>query len=168
MNKILIISTGGTFNKVYNPITGQLDIDKSSNALKKIAQKWLSNFEIINIIGKDSLDMTDKDRNKLLKLIKDTDYQDIIIIHGTDTMDKTAQYLNEAKLEKKIILTGAMTPFSIDPIEATANLASAYGYQKSLKENGIYISMNGEIDIYNKVKKNREKGLFELKGATTY
>jgi len=166
--KILIISTGGTFNKIYNPITGNLDIDINSNALKKIAKRWLTNFEIINIIGKDSLDMTDNDREELVKLIKNMNYQNIIIVHGTDTIDKTAKYLENAKLNKKIILTGAMTPFSIDPIEATANLASAYGYQKSLKENGIYISMNGELDIYNKVIKNREKGHFELKGATTY
>jgi len=168
MKKTLIISTGGTFNKVYNPITGDLDIDKSSNALKEIAKYWLSEFEIINIIGKDSLDMIDIDREEILQTIQNSNYQKIIVIHGTDTMDKTAQYLDNAKLDKSIVLTGAMVPFSINPIEATANLASAFGYIKKLEQNGIFIVMNGVMDSFKKIIKNRTKGCFEDRSATTY
>jgi L-asparaginase len=162
MKKMLIISTGGTFNKVYNPISGDLEIDKESISIKKIAKEWLSEFEIINIIGKDSLDMSNIDREEIVKSIKKSGYKRVIIVHGTDTIDKTAQYLQERVSRKIIVLTGAMTPFSINPIEATANLASAYGYINAIRENGIYISMNGIIDIYNKVIKNRRKGYFEL------
>ena len=161
MKKILIISTSGTFNKVYNPISGNLDIDKNSIAIENIAKNWLTNFNIINIIGKDSLDMNDNDRKKIVQIIKNSSYNKIVIVHGTDTMDKTARYLHHNILDKTIVLTGAMVPFSINPIEATANLASALGYIKNLNQNGIFIVMNGAMDSHNKVIKNREKGYFE-------
>lgn len=162
MTKILIISTGGTFNKVYNPKTGVLDIDKSSHALETIASKWLCEFEILNIIGKDSLDITNHDRLELLSTIHQSKHHDIIIVHGTDTMDITAEYLADAELEKTIILTGAMVPYSLDSVEATANLSSAYGYLRVLGKRGIFIAMNGVFGSYGKVKKNRKEGRFIL------
>jgi L-asparaginase len=161
MKKILIINTGGTFNKRYNPISGELEIDKRGLALKAISESWLNGFKIINIIGKDSLDMDSSDREEIFRTIKRSHYKRVIIIHGTDTIDKTASYLDAKKLNRKIILTGAMKPFSINPIEATANLSSAYGYLLQLKKSGIFIAMNGKIDLYSKVIKNREKGYFE-------
>ena len=161
MKDILIINTGGTFNKVYNPITGELDIDTKGKALKEIEHHWLSSFQTVNIIGKDSLDMNDGDREKILETITSSDVQHIIIIHGTDTMDKTADYLNSAKIEKEIVLTGSMVPYSINSTEATANLASAYGFLHGVQENGIYIAMNGKIGRYQKIQKNKEKGFFE-------
>lgn len=162
MKKILIISTGGTFNKVYDPIKGEFVIDKSSQALEKIASKWLCEFEILNIIGKDSLEMTNQDRLELLATISHSDYHSILIVHGTDTMDLTASYLADADLEKSIVITGAMVPYSVDPIEATANLASAFGYINALQKEGIFIAMNGIIGPYDKVKKDRSKGRFSL------
>ena len=162
MKKILIINTGGTFNKIYDPIKGDLKVDKGSHALEQIASKWLCELRVFNIIGKDSLDLSNHDRLELLATISHSDYQCIIIIRGTDTMDITASYLDDADLEKKIILTGAMVPYSIDPVEATANLCSAYGYINTIKKEGIYIAMNGVIDEYEKVKKDRIKGRFSL------
>ena len=162
MKKTLIINTGGTFNKVYNPINGNLEIDKEGKALKNISKHWLKHFEILNIIGKDSLDMNQSNREEISKIIRVSNYKNIIIIHGTDTIDKTAKYLAHDKLDVKIILTGAMVPFYINPIEATANFASAYGYLQNLNQNGIYIALNGSIGLYDKVKKNREQGKFEV------
>jgi len=162
MKKILIISTGGTFNKVYHPKNGTLEIDKSAQSLKQIASKWLCTFEILTIIGKDSLEMTNQDRHDLLNTIQQSEYQHIIIVHGTDTMGVTAEYLADAELEKTIVLTGAMVPYSIDSTEATANLASAYGYIHALKKKGVFIAMNGIMDTYEKVKKNRKEGKFTL------
>ncbi len=160
-NSILIISTGGTFNKIYNKLNGELEIHKNSKALKKILKKWNSKFEFFSIINKDSLDFTKKDRKKLLKKVKNSNFNKIVVIHGTDTIDKSAKFIAKAKLDKVIIFTGAMKPFSIEPIEATANLASAIGYAK-LANSGVYISLNGVINNYKRVKKNREKGKFEL------
>ena len=162
MKKILIISTGGTFNKVYDPIKGEFSIDESSNALEEIASKWLCEFNIVNIIAKDSLDLTNHDRLELLATISHSDYHHILIVHGTDTMDVTAEYLADADLEKCIVLTGAMVPYSVDPVEATANLASAYGYINALEQEGIFIAMNGVMGPYEKVQKDRTKGRFSL------
>ena len=160
MKKKLIINTGGTFNKTYNSHTGLLEVDNSSQALEDIASKWLCDLDIISIIGKDSLEMTNQDRLELLATINQSSFTHIIVVHGTDTMDITAQYLADGELEKKIILTGAMVPYSIDPVEASANLASAYGYMQALEENGVYIAMNGIVDRHDKVKKDRKKGRF--------
>jgi len=161
MQDILILSTGGTFNKIYNPINGNLDIDSSNKALKKIQKHWLSNFNYDSIINKDSLEFTNQDRETLKEYIKKSSYKKIVVIHGTDTMHLSAKYLADANLKKAIIFTGAMTPFSIDTIEATANLAQALGYIKNTKD-GVYISMNGVVDEYTKVIKNRQLGKFEL------
>lgn len=160
MKKVLIINTGGTFNKVYNPLNGHLEVDTKGDAIRSITSKWGCEIEITNIIGKDSLDMSNHDRLELLATISQSDFHHIIVVHGTDTMDITAEYLNEGDLEKCIILTGAMVPCSIDPVEATANLCSAYGYINVIDKKGIYIAMNGIIDHYNKVKKDRSKGKF--------
>ena len=162
MKKVLFINTGGTFNKIYDPIKGVLVIEKNSHALKDIASKWLCDFEILNILGKDSLDINTRDRLELLATITQSDYENIIIIHGTDTMELTAQYLDDSDLEKNIIMTGAMVPYAIEPTEATANLASSVGYMQAINSHGIYIVMNGVFGLYNEVKKDRQNGKFIL------
>ena len=159
-NKILIINTGGTFNKRYNPITGTLYVEQGSLALEELASKWLSNIEIINMIGKDSLDMNSHDRLELLATISQSDFNHILIIHGTDSMELTAAYLADADLEKYIILTGAMVPYDIDPIEATANFSSAYTCMQILEKKGVFISIHGIFGHYDKIKKDRKKGRF--------
>ncbi|RRS31164.1 MAG: asparaginase [Epsilonproteobacteria bacterium (ex Lamellibrachia satsuma)] len=163
MRKILIISTGGTFNKVYDSINGGLLIDKESKAIEDIASKWLCEFEIVNIIGKDSLEMTNQDRLELLATLNLSEYNNIIIIHGTDTMHTTAEYLADADLEKRIVLTGAMMPYSIDSVEATANFSSAYGYLQTLTDNDVYIVMNGVFGSYKNIQKDRTNGRFIVK-----
>ncbi|KYJ87752.1 asparaginase domain-containing protein [Sulfurovum riftiae] len=160
MQKILIISTGGTFNKVYDPVKGDLVIDETSHAVKEIASKWLCRFELMNIIGKDSLAMTNQDRLELLSVVTQTEHEKIIIIHGTDTMHLTAEYLADVEIEKKIILTGAMVPYTIDPVEATANLSSALGYMQLLSEDGVYTVMNGLFGSHEKIIKEKSKGKF--------
>jgi len=159
---MVIISTGGTFNKIYNPIDGSFFIDKSSTAIKEISKKWLCEIDIISIIGKDSLDINDKEREELLEVIINHKSNNIIIVHGTDTMDTTAKFIATQDLNKTIILTGAMVPYSIDPIEATANLSSAYGFLNNNINSGVYISMNGVIGDYKEIVKDRINGKFRL------
>jgi len=161
--KILIINTGGTFNKFYDPIKGKLKVDKGEKALKSLTSKWLCEFEIINIIGKDSLEMNSHDRLELLAVISQSAFDDIIVIHGTDSMNLTAEYLADADMEKRIVLTGAMVPYTIDPVEASANFASAFGYLQCLHESGIYIVINGLFGSHEKIKKDREYGKFVKK-----
>ncbi|CAA6819915.1 MAG: asparaginase [uncultured Sulfurovum sp.] len=161
MKKILIINTGGTFNKVYNPLIGDLGIDPKGNAIEAIAKAWLTKLTVQNIIAKDSLDINVKDRELMVETIRKAKEKHIILVHGTDTMSQTAFYLHKAKLNKKIVLTGAMVPYSINPIESISNLCSAYGFLKGLKGRGVFISMNGLIKDYKRVVKNKEKGYFE-------
>jgi len=162
MKKILFISTGGTFNKHYAPETGAIAIDTQARTLKELADKWRSTFEIQTIIGKDSLEMDDQDREILLEAIRTSTSKDIIVIHGTDTMDLSAQVIALAKLPKRIILTGAMIPYRVDKVEATANVAMAVGYLQADIAYGVYISMNGVIGDYKSIIKNRETQRFEL------
>jgi len=162
MKKILLICTGGTFNKTYNPLNGNLEIDTKSKALDEISAKWQINFEVASIIGKDSLEVTNSDRLLLLATINLSKHNDIIVIHGTDTMDLSAEYVADAELDKRIIFTGAMVPYSIDPVEATANLSAAFGYLQALEKEGVYISMNGIVASYQEIKKDRAAGKFVL------
>ncbi len=160
MKKILCIDTGGTFNKRYDPIDGTLRIGSNSKALYEINKKWQSNFETISIINKDSLEMTSSDRLLLLATINLSKHQDIIIVHGTDTMELTATYLADSELEKRVVLTGAIVPYAVDPTEATANFSAAYGYLLALEKDGVYISMNGIVAPYHEITKDTLAGTF--------
>lgn len=160
-SKITVINTGGTFNKRYNPILGELEVPKDSLALDEIISYCYNiDFEVLNIISKDSLEMSDVDRELIVRTIKNCKNQNIIIVHGTDTMDLTAKYLDEKIKDKTIILTGAMFPISINKIEATLNFSQAIGFLNANIENGIYISMHGSVKKYKKLVKNRELGKF--------
>jgi L-asparaginase len=159
---ILIINTGGTFNKIYNEINGQLIINKNSKFIKRILNiSKINDIKVKGLIYKDSLDINIKDRKKLKNYIKKSKYKKIIIVHGTDTMSETAIYLNDKINNKQIVLTGSMMPYSINPIEATSNLMSAFGFLISNKNNNIYICMHGLIKQHTKIKKNKKLGIFE-------
>ena len=157
---IQILSTGGTFNKTYNPATGALDIDPEATALYAIARKWLTSFDVRTLIDKDSLEMDDADRHVLLQAIATSQATTLIVIHGTDTLDRSAAVVAEARLGKRVIFTGAMVPFSIDPVEATANLASAIGYAQASTESGVFVAMNGCFGTHTEVIKDRSLGRF--------
>ncbi|MDX4011446.1 asparaginase domain-containing protein [Aliarcobacter skirrowii] len=160
-SKITVINTGGTFNKRYNPITGELEVPKDCIALDDIISYCYNiDFDVLNIISKDSLEMNDFDRELIVRTIKNIKNENIIIVHGTDTMDLTAKYLDEKIKDKTIILTGAMLPISINKIEATLNFSQAIGFLNSNCENGIYISMHGNVKNYKNLIKDRELGKF--------
>ena len=160
-SKITVINTGGTFNKRYNPLTGELEVPKDSLALDEIISYCYNiDFDVLNVISKDSLDMSDADREFIVKTIKNCKNENIIIVHGTDTIDLTASFIDENIKDKTIVLTGAMLPISINKIEATLNFASAIGFLNANIKNGIYISMHGSVKNYKKLIKNREIGKF--------
>ena len=162
--KITVLNTGGTFNKRYNPITGQLEVPIDNIALDKIIKSCFNvEFDIKNIVSKDSLDFTQEDRETILKEIQNSTSDKIIIIHGTDTVDLTAQFIDGKVEGKKIVFTGAMVPMSIDEVEATMNFSQAIGFLNAPIENGIYLSMHGSVIEYSKLKKDRSVGQFLVK-----
>ena len=162
--KITVLNTGGTFNKRYNPITGQLEVPSDNIALDKIIKSCFNvKFDIKNIVSKDSLDFTQEDRETILKEIQNSTSDKIIIIHGTDTVDLTAQFIDGKVESKKIVFTGAMVPMSIDEVEATMNFSQAIGFLNAPIENGIYLSMHGVVIDHSKLKKDKSIGQFLLK-----
>jgi len=160
---IEIINTGGTFNKRYNPLNGELEVPNDYKAVSDILKKSLfinQKIKLIQIISKDSLEFTKDDRKLLLKTIKNSKSKKIIVIHGTDTMHKSAKFISKFIKDKIVIFTGAMKPYEINPIEATSNLMLAIGFSQNAKE-GIYISMHGIVKKYDKIKKDYKKGVFK-------
>jgi len=160
---ILIINTGGTFNKYYDPVEGALKVDTEGKALKALASHWLCEFEIINIIAKDSLEMTSQDRLELLATIHRSECDKILIVHGTDTVHLSAEYLADADIGKVIVFTGAMVPYAFNPTEATANFAMAYGFLVGTDREGVHIAMHGSVAPYNRIYKDRKEGCFKLR-----
>lgn len=160
-SKIVVINTGGTFNKVYNPLSGNLEVAKDNKSLEEILSFCHNlDFEILNILSKDSLDITEDDRQELLKTIQNISCNNIIVVHGTDTMDLSADFIDKLVKDKKIIFTGSMLPISINRVEATINFAQAIGFLNANIENGIYISMHGSVKNYKNLRKNRDLGKF--------
>jgi len=160
MPPVLILSTGGTFNKIYDPIRGELVIDPQARALHTIAAKWQADLTISTLIHKDSLQMDDNDRTELIEAVRRASTERIVIVHGTDTMDQSAQALAEAKTGKRIVLTGAMVPFHIDPVEATANLAAAITHAQADSTPGVYLALHGLFGPHGTIVKDRRAGRF--------
>lgn len=158
---MLILNTGGTFNKRYNPISGVLEVPFDNDAIDTILKTCVE-YNKAGVIYKDSLDIDLDDRKMLASIIMESQEDTFVIIHGTDTMDDTAEFLDEIFEDRKIILVGAMRPFEIDPVEASVNLGMAIGFGKAVQKHGVYICMNGYVELWNKLIKNRTKGKFEL------
>ena len=158
---IRIFITGGTFDKEYNEITGKLYFkDTHMREILDLGRSKLD-VSIRTLMMIDSLDMTDSDRNLILENCISTKSDQIIITHGTDTMTDTAKLLATGNLEKTIVLTGAMIPFKFGTSDGLFNLGSSLGFVQSLPH-GVYIAMNGRCFDYDKVKKNKGTGVFEV------
>jgi len=158
---IKVLITGGTIDKRYNPINGQLIFGDGSyiqDMLKDGRYGYDLSFETLFL--KDSLDMNDGDREIIYQNIFSSEEDKIILTHGTDSMIQTASYLADNSLDKTIILVGAMVPYKFKNSDALFNLGTAFGAIKIL-EQGIYIAMNGEIFRWDKVYKNVDLGFFQ-------
>jgi len=162
---IRVVNIGGTFNKRYDPIKGKLYVPLDDRAVESAVASIRCGCEIKigGAIYKDSLQMDDADRDELCEIVIREKEEDIVVVHGTDTMHKSAKALDESLKglnSKRVVLTGAMVPFSIDPIEATSNLVMAISIVPFL-DFGVYIAMHGNVLPYDKIEKNREIGIFE-------
>lgn len=155
-----IIATGGTFDKHYDEIAGQLGFGES-HLPDVIARARITaevSLEILPLL--DSLEMQDGDRQRVLAACQAASQQAIVIVHGTDTMQQTAQVLGQALSGKTVVLTGAMIPYEIANSDALFNFGFACGVAQVLPA-GVYVAMNGRIFAWNKVAKNRSAGVFE-------
>ena len=158
---IQIFITGGTFDKEYNYISGELTFSKTHvNDMLKRGRCGVD-VDVRTIMMKDSLQMTDEDRQLILDASKSTEANKVVITHGTDTMVKTASFLANASLGKTIVLTGAMIPYTFGTSsDGFFNLGSALAFVQS-KESGVYVVMNGRCFPWANVQKNYNTGYFE-------
>ena len=160
---IQILITGGTFDKSYNHISGDLFFEKTHIPEMLKRSKCRLNVEVKTLMMIDSLEMTKKDIEKIIDECKKTKSSRIVITHGTDTMVNTAEKIAEKIKNKTIVLTGAMIPYAFgSSSDGFFNLGSALSFVQTLK-NGIYIAINGQYFDYDKVEKNKLKGYFEKK-----
>ena len=157
---IMIFVTGGTFDKEYNEIDGRLYF-KDSHVHEMLALgRCHVETDVRALMLVDSLEMTDDDRQIILEHCRKVKEDRIIVTHGTDTMEVTARMLGSAGLPKTIVLTGAMIPYKFGSSDGLFNLGSAMSFVQTLPQ-GVYVAMNGRCFRWDRVRKNRQTGVFE-------
>ncbi len=157
---IRIFITGGTFDKEYNELNGQLYFKDSH--LSDLLDLGRSRVPVVirTLMMVDSLEMKDEDRELIIHQCNHCDETQIVITHGTDTMTITAKALAQNVPGKTIILTGAMIPIKFGSSDGLFNLGSALAFAQSLPA-GVYIAMNGRYFNWDNVWKNKQTGIFE-------
>ena len=158
---IQLFVTGGTFDKEYNFITGELYFKDTH--LPEMFERGRSKLEIDvkTLMMVDSLEMTDADRDIICYHCKQTPNEKIIITHGTDTMVDTAKKIAKQNIDKTIILTGAMIPYAFGTSsDGFFNLGSSLAFVQVLPP-GVYVVMNGKCFVWDNVQKNKKTGYFE-------
>ena len=161
---IQVFVTGGTFDKDYNYITGELYFKDTH--LKPMFERGRCtlDIDIKTLMMVDSLEMTDADRDIIAHNCKRSSTDKILITHGTDRMVHTALALEQHNLDKTIVLTGAMVPYAFGTSsDGFFNLGSALAFVQVLPH-GVYVVMNGRYFHATNVKKNPVTGYFELSG----
>ncbi|WP_322628528.1 asparaginase domain-containing protein [Halothiobacillus sp.] len=168
---VVIINTGGTLNKRYEPIAGTLIVPSDELAITESLLSAAPNLDIhlMGLIHKDSLEMTDDDRQLIIAAIRtlpgSMQGAPIIVVHGTDTLHQTAITLDHAELDRVVILTGSMRPAAIDPRESALHLGLALGFIAAIPKADIYVAMHGRVAPYRQLRKNYEQGIFRPENA---
>jgi L-asparaginase len=164
MKSIILVTTGGTLDKVYSEQTGTV-VNKESKIEQYLEQLRLPALEIkiVSVLNKDSLDMTDSDRQSLLEKIEELMplKVPIVITHGTDTVVKSGLYLKQflRSIDVPIILTGAMTPLGFEGSDGLQNLTESI-FAAGLVQPSIYLVMHNQIFLIDRVRKDRELARF--------
>lgn len=155
---VLVVTTGGTFDKIYFDAKSSYEVGTSMvGGLLSQANVRLS-YEVVELMRKDSLDLTDDDRRQIHDTIAQAACSRVVITHGTDTMTETAAALSDIG-DKTIVLTGALAPARFADSDAMFNLGMAFAAVQVLGH-GIFIAMNGRIFDAARVKKDRQLNAF--------
>jgi L-asparaginase len=157
---IRIFITGGTFDKEYNELNGELYF-KDTHMKELLAMgRCRLDTEIRTLMMIDSLEMTMEDRELIAHQCNQCEETQIVITHGTDTMSETAKVLAQIVKGKTVILFGAMIPIKFGSSDGLFNLGSALAFVQTLPP-GIYVAMNGRYFNWDNVRKNKQTGRFE-------
>jgi len=157
---IQIFITGGTIDKKYNELSGELIFDKTHIVDMLNRSRCMTETLSEVIFLKDSLDIDTQDRDLIINKCNESLSEKILITHGTDTIVETAKQIQSLNMAKTIVLTGSMIPYSISDSDALFNLGFAFSAVQTLKA-GVYVCMNGKIFTADKVKKNTSVGIFD-------
>jgi len=157
---IRLLITGGTIDKQYNELDGELIFSESGVEDMLVQGRAKLDIAYETVMLKDSLDMDDNDRQQILESCLACDESQIVITHGTDTMVETSQVLAAEIKDKTIVLLGAMVPYQFKNSDALFNLGCAIAAVQTLG-NGVYITMNGKVFNFDEVSKNKELGEFQ-------
>ena len=155
-----IIVTGGTFDKRYDAIKGELTFTETHlpGLLEQARVRLPLAVDIRLLI--DSLQMTDAHRQEVLEACGEAPEKSIVVVHGTDTMVQTARVVGEARLDKTVVFTGAMVPYSVQGSDAPFNLGFALAAATTLHA-GVYVAMNALVFPWDNVEKDRAEGTFK-------
>lgn len=158
---IRILVTGGTFDKEYDEVRGQLFF-KDTHVQEMLAKgRSRVPVAIRTLMMIDSLDMTAAGRALVVEQCRTSDERQIVVTHGTDTMVETAAAIAAADLAgKTVVLTGAMIPYAFGSSDGLFNLGSALSFAQVLPP-GVYVAMNGQYFRWDDVRKNRDTATFE-------
>jgi L-asparaginase len=159
ISKLLIITTGGTIDKIYFDDKSDYQIGEPQISQILHAMHVAFEFEVSSLMRKDSLHMEDRDRQLILDVVSASDIRHILITHGTDSMVETAAVLQNVP-DKTIVLTGALNPARFRDSDAIFNIGCAVGAVQTLPP-GVYIAMNGKAWDPTQVRKNRRENRFE-------
>jgi len=152
--------TGGTFDKEYNELNGELYFKQTHLPEMLSLGRSRVEAEVTTLMMVDSLQMTDDQRDLVARACREASEDRIVVTHGTDTMAETARVIAQGVSEKTVVLTGAMIPWKFGSSDGLFNLGSALAFAQTLPP-GVYLSMNGRWFPWNNVRKNKIKGEFE-------
>ena len=158
---IRIFVTGGTFDKTYDELRGRLAF--ADTHLPEMLRLGRSRVDVTirTLMMIDSLDMTEADRELIVRNCAQCEESRIVVTHGTDTMVETARAIASGVAGKTVVLTGAMIPYAFGSSDGLFNLGSALSFAQVLPP-GVFIAMNGQHFTWDRVKKNKKTGVFEI------
>lgn len=161
--RIRLVVTGGTFDKEYDEVRGMLAFRATHVPRMLDLGRCHLDVAVEQLLLKDSLDLTDADRRRIVDACGNCAETRIVVTHGTDTMVETARAIAAQVTNRTVVLTGAMIPFAFGSSDGLFNLGSALSFAQVLPA-GVYVAMNGRCFAHDKVRKNRERGVFEAAG----
>ena len=157
---IRLLVTGGTFDKEYDELHGHLFFEDTHLPQMLELGRCRAEVHVRTLMMIDSLEMTDADRRLIAHNCVEAPESRIVITHGTDTMVDTARVLANTVRDKAIVLTGAMIPIAFGSSDGLFNLGGAITAVQVLSP-GVFVAMNGQVFPWERVRKNKDTGVFE-------
>lgn len=157
--RVRVLVTGGTFDKEYDELRGTLSFRRTHVPEMLALGRCRLSAKVTTLMMKDSLRMTAADRRRVLAACRRAPETRLVVTHGTDTMARTAAVLGRGLTGKTVVLTGAMRPYRFGSSDGLFNLGSALSFAQALPP-GVYVAMNGLAFPWDRVRKDRRRGVF--------